>query len=60
MNWNGFGRKWSWPNPRYYSGIYLEGLKKTTKNINQDSWSPGWDLNPGPPEYEAGVSITQL
>jgi hypothetical protein len=41
--------------PRYYSSIYVEGLRKTTKNHNQDSRSPGQDLNPGRPEYEAGV-----
>jgi hypothetical protein len=31
MNWKGYGRKWSWPNLRYYPGIFLEGLWKTTK-----------------------------
>jgi hypothetical protein len=31
-NWKGFGRKWSWPNLRYYPGIHLEGLRKTTEN----------------------------
>jgi hypothetical protein len=25
----------------------------------QDSWSPGRDLNPGPPEYEAGALTTR-
>jgi hypothetical protein len=25
------------------------------KTFSHDSQSPGWDLNPGPPEYEAGV-----
>jgi hypothetical protein len=25
------------------------------KNLSKDSWPPGQDLNPGPPEYEAGV-----
>jgi hypothetical protein len=29
-----------------------EGLRKTTKNLSQDSRSPGPDLNPGTPEYE--------
>jgi hypothetical protein len=38
----------------------LEGLRKTTKNVDQDSLSPGGDLNPGPAEYEAGVPTTQL
>jgi hypothetical protein len=30
------------------------GLRRITKNLSQDSRSPGRDLNPGPPEYEAG------
>jgi hypothetical protein len=32
-----------------------EGLRKTTKDLGQNSWSPGRDLNPGPPEYKGGV-----
>jgi hypothetical protein len=55
MNWKGCGRKWSWPNLRYYPGICLEGLGETTRNLSQDNRSPGGDLNPGPPEYEARV-----
>jgi hypothetical protein len=38
---------------RYYSSTFLEGLRKTTKTLNCDSQSPGKDLKPGPPEYEA-------
>jgi hypothetical protein len=30
-NWKGYGRKWSWPNLRYYLRIFLEGLRKTIK-----------------------------
>jgi hypothetical protein len=33
----------------------LERLRKITKNLTQDNLKPGRDLNPGPPEYEAGV-----
>jgi hypothetical protein len=33
----GYGRKRLWPNLRHYSGIFLEGLKKTTKILGQDS-----------------------
>jgi hypothetical protein len=44
---------------RYYPRIHLKGLRKTTKNLNQDSWSPGQDLNPRPPEYESGVLTTR-
>jgi hypothetical protein len=32
---------------RHYPGIRLEGLGKTTKNLNQDSWSLGPRIEPG-------------
>jgi hypothetical protein len=54
-NRKGCGRKRLWPNLRYYPGIFVDGLKKTMKNLSQNSWSPGRDLNLGPLEYEAGV-----
>jgi hypothetical protein len=38
-----------------HPSIFLEGLRKTTKNLSHDSRSPGRDLNTGPPEYEAGL-----
>jgi hypothetical protein len=38
---------------RKFSG----GSDKTAKAISQDSRSVGLDLNPGPPEYEAGVLL---
>jgi hypothetical protein len=44
---------------RYYSGIRLEGLRGTTKNLSQDSKSLDRDLNPGPPEYQVGVLTTR-
>jgi hypothetical protein len=54
----GFGRKRSWPNfkvlPRKSSG----GTKEKQETLSQDSRSPGRDLKPGPPEYEAGVLTT--
>jgi hypothetical protein len=49
-------KKWSWPNLRYYSSIYLEALRKTMKT--QNSLSCNWDLNPVPPEYKAAGVIT--
>jgi hypothetical protein len=39
---------------RYY---FLKGLRKPRDS--KDSRSPGRDLNPSRPEYEAGVSTTQ-
>jgi hypothetical protein len=44
---------------RHYPSICLEGLRKTTKNLSQDSRPPGRDLNPAPPEYESGVLDTR-
>jgi hypothetical protein len=33
---------------------HLHGrIEEKYKNLDQNSWSPGRDLNPGPPEYEA-------
>jgi hypothetical protein len=55
MNRKECGRKQSWPNLRYYPGICLGGLRKTTKKFSQDSRSPGSDLNTGPPLHEAGM-----
>jgi hypothetical protein len=43
---------------RYYPGICLEGLRKTTKNLSQNNQFPGRDFNPGPPEYEIRVLTT--
>jgi hypothetical protein len=54
MSWKGFGGKRSWPYFEVYPGICLEELKKTMKKP-QYNQSLGRDLNPGPPEYEAGV-----
>jgi hypothetical protein len=58
MNRKGCGRKRPWPNLRYYSSICLEGLRNITKNFIQDTGFPGQNLNPVPPEYEAGVLTT--
>jgi hypothetical protein len=41
INWKGCGRNRSWPNFRNYPGIWLGKLRETTKNLSQDSRSPG-------------------
>jgi hypothetical protein len=56
-DWKVYGRKRSWHNLRYYPGIWLEELNKTTTNFNKDSWFLGRDLKPGSSEYE-GVLTT--
>jgi hypothetical protein len=38
---------------QYYPGIYLEELRKTTKNFNQVSQCPSQDVNQAPPQYES-------
>jgi hypothetical protein len=56
MNWKGCETKRSWPKLRYYLDIFVEGLRKTTRNPSYDNRSPGQYLNLGSPKYEAGVS----
>jgi hypothetical protein len=41
--------KWSWTNLRYYIDTCLEVMRKTTKNLVEDSQTSGRDLNPGRP-----------
>jgi hypothetical protein len=60
MYWKGYGRKRSWPNVGYSPSIYLEGLRKTSKNLSQDSWSPGRDSSPRPTEYDVELPTTRL
>jgi hypothetical protein len=59
MNSKGCGRKQPWPSLMYYPSICL-GLRKTTRNLSQDSQSLSQNLNPEHPKYEAGVLPTQL
>jgi hypothetical protein len=59
MNWKGFRRKRSWLNFMYYPGINIEELRNTTENLSQDSRFPCLDLNPVPPNCEAGVLTTR-
>jgi hypothetical protein len=40
---------------QYYPGICLEGMRKTMKNLIEDSQSLGQDMKQRPSEYEAGV-----
>jgi hypothetical protein len=58
MNWKGFKGSGRVLILIYYPGIRLEGLRKTTKNLSEDSLSSARNSNPEPPEYEAGVMIT--
>jgi hypothetical protein len=43
----------------YCPVISLEGLLKTKKNLIHDSRSPERGINPGVPDYEAGVLTTR-
>jgi hypothetical protein len=58
-NWKRCGRKRSWPNLRYYAGIFLARLRKTIKTC-QASQSPGQVFNWGPLEYESGGLTTRM
>jgi hypothetical protein len=56
MNWKDLVRSGRGLILRYNPGIRLDGLKKTTKT--SVTIVGRRDLNPGPPEYEAGVLTT--
>jgi hypothetical protein len=43
---------------RYYPSTFLEGLKKTKKNVSEDNWSLGQENHLGSPKYEAKVITT--
>jgi hypothetical protein len=58
MNLNGYGKKWSWPNLMYCLGIYLVGLRKTTKYLSQYSQPLGQYLNTGIRIYEERLRKT--
>jgi hypothetical protein len=58
-NWEGCGRKRSCSNLRYYPSICLYELRRTTKNLSQDSRYPSRDLNLGLPEYKSRVTATR-
>jgi hypothetical protein len=59
MNWKGCERERLWSGWMYYPGICQKGLRKTIKILRQNSQSPSWDLNLGPPEYDKGVLTTR-
>jgi hypothetical protein len=53
------GRELSCLNLKYYPGIFLEALKKTTENSSQESQRPDRDFNLAPPEYDSRVLLLQ-
>lgn len=44
-----------WINLSYYTGICLETLRKTGRNLCRDSRSAGRDLDKGPPKFEGRI-----
>jgi hypothetical protein len=36
MIWKGYGRQRSWPNLRYYAGIFPGGIEENHESIGQD------------------------
>jgi hypothetical protein len=59
MKWKGIGRNWLWPNFKVLSWHSLEELRKTTKNLSQDSQYQGRYFKLGPSECEVRVLTTQ-
>jgi len=41
-------------------GVVCEGLRETLRNVSQNNWSVGQDLNFWPPRYVVGVLATWL
>jgi hypothetical protein len=58
INWEGFGGKQSWPNFKLLSRHEPRRTEETYEKP-QASRSTGRELNPRPPEYDAGVLTTQ-
>jgi hypothetical protein len=56
MNWQRCGRELSRFTCKYYPSICLEG--KTTETLEQYNLSPGQDINPRSPEYNARILNT--
>jgi hypothetical protein len=52
-NCKGCGKKQANAHLRYDPTIFLDGLRKTLKNFNQNSRSLSEDFNLGPPNCEA-------
>jgi hypothetical protein len=55
MNWEGYGRKRSWPNFKVPSLHSPGGPRKTTKISMKIAGGWDGDSNAGSPEYEAGM-----
>lgn len=60
---NTLDRKWKepglWQNLWHYSGFFLEGQRKHTKNLTQHRYSPGWDSNLRLVRVKKGTPFTQ-
>jgi hypothetical protein len=57
INWKGCGQKRSWPN---FKALFQQLPGGTDENHEkQHSRSPGRDLNPLTPKYEAGALTTR-
>ena len=48
-----------WPSFTYHIHTCLTGLRKTTTNVNQDSWYLGLDSNRAPPKHKSETLILE-
>jgi len=53
MNGNGCGRKWLWPNMRYYPDSCMDGQNQISKTLTCDRLFLALDFKSSHPEYEA-------
>jgi hypothetical protein len=60
MNWNECGRMRRWPNLCYHPDTCLEVLRKTKKDLIQDTRSPSRDSNSARSQFKSeGLSLEQ-
>jgi hypothetical protein len=59
MNWKGFVRKQPCSDVKVLPHHSSGGPEENHEKLSQDTMSADRDLNPGPPEYEAGALTTR-
>jgi hypothetical protein len=57
-DWKRVGKKWSWPNLKYYPEHLPGGTEENHETRSQGNRSVGLNFNLSPPEYEAGMLAT--
>jgi hypothetical protein len=59
MNWKACRKKHSSFNFSYSPNTDIKKMRKIIKHLNQEGWSPGQDMNVGPPRHDAAMPPIQ-